>query len=169
MGLGIGSGRSLSFLLSNYLLKKSDFPYNEKCFDVLFIESYFRSKMPQVHIDLRYLLKSLGYSGGLKGCEKKAEIDRRELEGVNGYFAVLLWNDYQRNNNQKALETLLAYNIQDVVNLEFLIILSYNLKLKETPFAQSRQLPLSVNPEIPFRGDLETVERIRETISITLF
>jgi uncharacterized protein YprB with RNaseH-like and TPR domain len=66
--------------------------YNGKCFDIPFIESYFRVKMPHVHTDLRYLLKSLGYSGGLKGCEKKAGIDRGELEGIDGYFAVLLWN-----------------------------------------------------------------------------
>jgi uncharacterized protein YprB with RNaseH-like and TPR domain len=70
--------------------------YNGKCFDVPFIESYFRVKMPQAHIDLRYLLKSLGYTGGLKGCEKKAGIDRGEMEGIDGYFAVLLWDDYQK-------------------------------------------------------------------------
>jgi hypothetical protein len=99
---------------------------------------------------------------GLKGCEKKAGIDRGEMEGIDGYFAVHLWNDYRRNHNQKALETLLAYNIQDVVNLERLMVLSYNLKLRDTPFAQSRQLPLSWYPEIPFRADLETIERIQD-------
>ena len=143
--------------------------YNGKCFDVPFIESYFGLKLYQVHIDLRYLLRSLGYTGGLKGCEKKAGIDRGHLEGVDGFFAVLLWEDYRRNKNQKALETLLAYNIQDVVNLERLLVLSYNLKLRDTPFAQSRQLPLSSDTEIPFRADLETVERIRKKISITFF
>ena len=118
--------------------------------------------MPQVHIDLRYLLKSLGYSGGLKGCEKKAGIDRGELEGIDGYFAVHLWNDYQKNHNQKALETLLAYNIQDVVNLETLMVLSYNLKLKDTPFVQSHQLSFPSIPEVPFKADLETIEKLRE-------
>jgi len=135
--------------------------YNGKCFDVPFLESYFRINIPQVHIDLRYLLRSLGYTGGLKGCEKKAGIDRKELEGLDGYFAVLLWQDYQRSNNEKALETLLAYNIQDVVNLETLMLLSYNLKLKETPFVQSHQLPHPSAPLIPFRANLETIERIK--------
>ncbi len=114
--------------------------YNGKCFDVPFLQSYFGIKLNQVHIDLRYVLKSLGYTGGLKGCEKKAGIDRGDLDGVDGYFAVFLWNEYQRNKNDKALETLLAYNIQDVVNLETLMVLSYNLKLKETPFNESHQL-----------------------------
>ena len=134
--------------------------YNGRCFDVPFIESYFGINMGQVHIDLRYLLKSLGYSGGLKGCERKAGIDRGELGGLDGYFAVLLWDDYRRNKNERALETLLAYNIQDVVNLETLMILSYNLKLNETPFVQSHQINPPTQPEIPFKADLETIERI---------
>ena len=140
--------------------------YNGRCFDVPFIESYFGIELNQVHIDLRYLLKSLGYSGGLKGCERKAGIDRGELDGVDGYFAVLLWDDHRRNKNQKALETLLAYNIQDVVNLETLMILSYNLKLNETPFVQTHQLSYPSSPEIPLRADLETIERIRRRMFI---
>jgi hypothetical protein len=116
--------------------------------------------MPQVHIDLRYLLKSLGYTGGLKGCEKKAGIDRGELEGIDGYFAVLLWEDYQRNKNRKTLETLLAYNIQDVVNLERLLVLSYNLKLKETPFLQSHQITSPSQPQIPFETDKRVIGEI---------
>jgi uncharacterized protein YprB with RNaseH-like and TPR domain len=138
--------------------------YNGKCFDVPFLESYFGIKLNQVHIDLRYVLKSLGYTGGLKRCEKKAGIDRGDLEGVDGYCAVLLWNDYRRNKNHKALETLLAYNIQDVVNLETLMVLSYNLKLKETPFNESYQLDLPSSPEIPFKADLETIHRTKRAI-----
>ena len=136
--------------------------YNGRCFDVPFIERYFDIKLHQVHIDLRYLLKSLGYAGGLKGCERKAGIDREELEGLDGYSAVLLWNDYQKNRNSKSLETLLAYNIQDVVNLEALMVLSYNLKLKDTPFIQSHQLSFPSAPEIPFKADLETIEKIQQ-------
>jgi len=136
--------------------------YNGRCFDVPFIGGCLGIKLDQVHIDLRYILKSIGYTGGLKGCEKKAGIDRGDLEGVDGYFAVLLWDDYRRNKNQKALETLLAYNIQDVVNLETLMVLSYNLKLRDTPFVESHQLGLPFCPEIPFKGDKATVERIRQ-------
>jgi len=107
------------------------------------------------------LLRSLGYKGGLKGCEKKAGIERGDLEGVDGYSAILLWNDYQRNKNPKSLETLLAYNIQDVVNLEYLMILSYNLKLKETPFVQSHQISSPKQPEISFKADKRIIEGIR--------
>ena len=59
--------------------------YNGKCFDVPVTESDLGIKLKQVHIDLRYVLKSVGFSGGLKGCERKAGIDREELSGLDGY------------------------------------------------------------------------------------
>lgn len=43
-----------------------------------------------------------------------------------GFFAVLLWQEFQQTGNIKALETLLVYNIEDVVNLETLMVLAYN-------------------------------------------
>ena len=63
------------------------------------------------------MLSRLGYKGGLKGCEKQLGLDRHELDGVDGYTAVLLWQEYTRTRNTRALDTLLAYNIQDVLNL----------------------------------------------------
>ena len=64
--------------------------YNGKSFDIPFIESHFGAKLTHAHIDLRYILASLGYRGGLKGCEKQLGIDRGDLKNVDGYFAVLL-------------------------------------------------------------------------------
>ena len=138
--------------------------YNGKCFDVPFIRNYLGAPMPQAHIDLRYVLAALGYCGGLKGCEKQLGIDRDELDGVDGYFAVLLWADYLRNGNERALETLLAYNVMDVVNLEALMIAAYNLNVEQTPFSEERRLPAAAPPESPFKADVETVERIRRRI-----
>jgi len=76
----------------------------------------------------------------------------------------LLWNEFQRTRNHKALETLLAYNIQDVVNLETLMVLAYNLKLKETPFIESHLLELPSPPQFPFQADLKTIERIKRQV-----
>ena len=135
--------------------------YNGKCFDVPFIERFLGIKLPQAHIDLRFVLKSLGYTGGLKGCEKKLGIDRGELDGVDGYFAVLLWREYQRTKNVKALETLLAYNIEDVVNLETLLTIAYNKKLAETPFQKHLILPMPAAPLLPYKGDKETIHRLQ--------
>jgi len=68
--------------------------YNGKSFDIPFIERYFGIELNHAHIDLRYILASLGYRGGLKGCETQVGIDRGDLKDIDGYFAVLLWNDY---------------------------------------------------------------------------
>ncbi len=136
--------------------------YNGKCFDVPFIRRSLGVTMPQAHIDLMYVLRGLGITGGLKGCEKKLGVDRKELTGVNGFFAVLLWREFMRTGDRKALETLLAYNIEDVVNLETLMVMAYNLNLKDTPFFEDLRMPLPVRPEIPFRADMRTIRRIRE-------
>jgi uncharacterized protein len=137
--------------------------YNGKSFDVPFIERYFGISMDHAHIDLRYILGSLGYKGGLKFCETRLGIKRGDLTDVDGFFAVLLWYDFQKNGNEKALETLLAYNIQDVLSLEHLMVIAYNLKLKETPF-YCNPLPEPVLPDSPFDADMETVTRIRNNL-----
>lgn len=137
--------------------------YNGKCFDIPFIENYLGIDMHQTHIDLRYILKSLGYSGGLKGCEKQLGLERGELDGVDGFFAVLLWAEYRNTENRQALETLLTYNIQDAVNLEILMIEAYNLNLRRTPFFQSHQLPQPSVPLIPYSVDRKIIDKIKRS------
>ena len=135
--------------------------YNGKCFDVPFIESNLGIRLDHVHIDLRYVLASLGFKGGLKHCETLLGMDRGDLAGIDGFFAVLLWNDYQTNNDPKALETLLAYNIQDVVTLENLMVTAYNKKIQETPFADSHRLSPGPAPPMRFKADKKTIDRIK--------
>jgi uncharacterized protein YprB with RNaseH-like and TPR domain len=134
--------------------------YNGKSFDAPFIERYFGIQLRQAHIDLRHILASLGYKGGLKSCETQLGFHRGNLTDIDGFFAVLLWNDYRKNGNKKALETLLAYNIQDVLTLENLMVISYNLKIKDTPFYRN-SLPEPILPKSPFHVDMGTVNRIR--------
>jgi hypothetical protein len=83
------------------------------------------------------------------------------VQDVDGFFAVLLWNDYLYSHNLRALETLLAYNILDVVNLETLMVIAYNKKLQGTPFADSHRLPLPPTPPNPLKADRETIERLQ--------
>ena len=92
--------------------------YNGRCFDVPFIQRYFKIQLNQVHIDLRYILKSLGFSGGLKRCERQMGIDRGDLSDIDGYYAVILWDMYKRTGDEKHLKMLLDYNILDARNLE---------------------------------------------------
>src|SRR5208337_705840 len=135
--------------------------YNGACFDLPFIRNYFGIAVDQVHIDLRYLLSSLGYRGGLKGCEKHLGLDRAELDGVDGWFEVLLWHEYRKTGNKKALETLLAYNIADTVNLENLMVQAFNMKLDETPFFDLK-ISLPCPPTLPFEPDAELIEMLRQ-------
>jgi uncharacterized protein YprB with RNaseH-like and TPR domain len=154
-------GKNLDDFVADIQKYKVVVTYNGKTFDIPFIQECFRIKLPHAHIDLRYVLASLGYKGGLKRCEKSLGLDRGSLEGIDGAFAPLLWKEYQIHNSREALETLLAYNIEDVVNLETLMVMAYNLKIADTPFAKTHLVPLPRAPEIPFRPHRPTVEKIR--------
>lgn len=135
--------------------------YSGKTFDIPFIEEFFRIKLDQARIDLRYLLHSFGHRGGLKKCERAILGDvRGELNGVDGSFAVQLWRDYTRNHNKKALDTLVAYNIKDVVNLEALLVYAYNRKLSDTPFRDESVSGPATAPASPYRPDPGTIRRI---------
>ena len=135
--------------------------YNGKCFDIPFMAHFFRTTFHQAHIDLRYVLKNLGYTGGLKGCEKRFGIGRDGLDGVDGYFAVRLWQEYQTTKQTSALETLLAYNIEDVINLEFLMHQAYNLKIQNLPFSDRLLLEIPKKPNVPFMPDRNLIEKMK--------
>ncbi len=131
--------------------------YNGKCFDVPFIERSFGVTLECGHLDLRYVFKSLGISGGLKAVEKRLGRDRGELDGVDGYLAVLLWQRYRRTGDVKALETLLAYNVEDVLSLLPLAVWAYNEQLASTPFASGERLFAPQEPDNPFPASRELV------------
>lgn len=142
--------------------------FNGKSFDVPMINRYFGIRMDQAHIDLMYVLRSLGYRGGLKRCERALGLHRAELDGVDGYCAVLLWSHYMRTADRRALETLIAYNILDAVNLESLMVTAYNLKLLETPFYEELRLPVPEPPDNPFEADedmIAAIVRLRQFLS----
>jgi len=154
-------GQNLDDFIDEIYKYKVIVTYNGKSFDIPFIEHYFNIRIDHAHIDLRYVLYSLGFRGGLKGIEHQLGTDRGDLRDVDGFFAVLLWQEYQRTGNQKALDTLLAYNVQDTVTLENLLVTAYNLKLKQTPFYRTRLIEEPISPANLFRADLETVDRIK--------
>ncbi len=134
--------------------------FNGRAFDVPFIEHYFGIKLNQAHIDLRPVLRGLGHKGPLKAIEKRFGIDRKELKDVDGYFAVILWHEYKRRNNKKALETLLAYNVADVVNLETLLVKAYNMHVQETPFAHEIASFPKKKLTLPHKADAELLRRL---------
>jgi len=137
--------------------------YNGKSFDVPFIRREFGIPMEQAHIDLRFVLAALGFRGGLKRCEQSLGIGREGLEAVDGFFAVLLWSDYIRHGNERALETLLAYNIADAVNLSSLMTKAYNLKIRGLPLASLCELAPVPVPVCHLKPDAATIARLQAT------
>jgi uncharacterized protein YprB with RNaseH-like and TPR domain len=105
--------------------------YSGTQFDLPVLRAYFPGlRVPPVHIDLRFLLARLGYRGGLKRIEPHFGIHRPpEVEGLDGYMAVLLWERYQRGDDT-ALSLLLKYNREDVVNLEVLMDAAFRLHVE---------------------------------------
>lgn len=100
--------------------------FNGASFDLPFLARQFRGFRPQAHIDLRYPLKRLGYSGGLKLVEAQTGIRRpAHLRELDGWDAVRLWHKYERGD-RTALDLLLEYASKDVENLVPLARLAAN-------------------------------------------
>ncbi len=94
-------------------------------FDVPVLKREFGVTMPSLHYDLCFAGKRVGLSGGLKKIEKEMGIGRSEdTDGLSGWDAVRLWHHHRRGDAD-ALETLIQYNKEDVVNLERLSDIIY--------------------------------------------
>lgn len=78
--------------------------------------------------DLMYECWQQGIYGGLKAVEKKLGISR-ETEGLCGRDAPVLWEKYIRKGDESALDLLLKYNVDDVMNL---LVLEERLMGRET-------------------------------------
>ena len=135
--------------------------YNGSCFDLPILQRSF----PRIdfrrfhHVDLRWPLSRLGWRGGLKAAEREAGILRGlEVQGVDGWTAVHLWRAH-REGHPRALETLLRYCLEDVVNLVPLMVRTYNRMVASLPIEVP---PLLEGPrvEIPFRADPALVRDI---------
>jgi uncharacterized protein len=96
--------------------------FNGIFFDVPFLRVAFPHWVPpRAHIDLRFVLRRLGYVGGLKRIEQQLNLgDRAGVEGIHGIDAVRLWQRWRRGE-RAALELLIDYNRADTVNLEPLL------------------------------------------------
>lgn len=96
--------------------------FNGLLFDLPFLEARFPYiRFPPAHIDLRFLLRRLGITGGLKRIEKELGLgDRSGVEGIEGVDAVRLWEEARRGV-PGSLAKLVEYNRADAVNLEPLL------------------------------------------------
>jgi uncharacterized protein YprB with RNaseH-like and TPR domain len=135
--VGLYDGRQMRQFVQGYNLQEfprllEDFDllvtFNGTQFDLPVLRAYFPElRLPPAHVDLRFLLARLGFKGGLKKIEPHFGIRRPdEVNGMDGYMAVLLWERYQRGD-RSALEVLLTYNREDVVNLEVLMEVAFRM------------------------------------------
>jgi uncharacterized protein YprB with RNaseH-like and TPR domain len=94
--------------------------FNGASFDLPMIELQYPGSVPKIpHLDLRFLSRKCGYSGGLKSIELQTGISRPDdVMGMSGEDAVRLWHNFERTGNRNALKLLLKYNMEDIVNLE---------------------------------------------------
>jgi len=157
------NGKNLDDFIEDIQQYRVFISYNGKSFDIPFIESFFNIRLNHAHIDLRYVLYSLGFRGALKSVERQLGNGRGDMRDIDGFFAVLLWDEFLRTKNRQSLETLLAYNVQDTITLENLMVTAYNLKLRETPFYDNLLIQESTPPANPFRADLATIDRIKSS------
>jgi hypothetical protein len=138
--------------------------FNGKRFDMPFIRRMF-GEVPehQAHIDLLYPLRSLGYRGGLKSIEAQLGLEREGvLKEVDGFLAVLLWHEYERGN-RAALDTLIRYNLEDTVNLQYLADAVYNEAVAKMPIeVATLPSPSAYHLDIPF--DAELVRYLRQAV-----
>ncbi len=89
--------------------------FNGIRFDQRFLkQEYPEVRIPPIHIDLMYLCRRVGLTGGQKNIENELSLSFREtLKDVDGFAAVLLWHKYLRGDTT-SLEKLIRYNRADI-------------------------------------------------------
>ena len=77
---------------------------------------------------------------------------------LDGWCAVLLWQ-YHMQGQAGALETLLRYNLEDVIHLPALLAEVYNTRVRRLPFLLP-DLEFPQPPAIPFDFDPGVVRKV---------
>jgi hypothetical protein len=129
----VGDDATRSNLLRTLRCVDTIYTYNGTRFDLPFISFRLGVNLREHfhHRDLMHDCWSNDLYGGFKAVERQLGIPRR-LQGIAGAEAAVLWWRYQVHHDRKALDLLLEYNREDVVNL-------MALKRKLERFSKSRR------------------------------
>jgi uncharacterized protein YprB with RNaseH-like and TPR domain len=114
----VGSDITKTSLLRTLRCVDTIYTYNGSRFDLPFIKYRLGVNLREHfhHRDLMHDCWRNNLYGGFKAVEQQLGIPRR-LRGIGGAEAVILWWRYQINHDRKALDLLLEYNKEDVINL----------------------------------------------------
>jgi predicted nuclease with RNAse H fold len=132
--------------------------FNGTLFDVKFLQHHFKDLVfPPHHIDLRFLMRRIGYTGGQKAIEVSLGLKREEeVRGLTGYEAVVLWHEYRRGSIE-SLEQLLAYNHADIQGMKHMLeVLLKHEKIQETFKVRPARFPKQrfVKPKITKQSEV---------------
>jgi uncharacterized protein YprB with RNaseH-like and TPR domain/predicted nuclease with RNAse H fold len=125
--------------------------FNGAGFDLRFLRLAFPNLvLPPIHIDLRWITRKLGMTGGLKSIETELGLRRAaSVEDLTGYDMTVLWAKYLRGE-KSALEQLIQYNTEDVVHLKAIMEIAYDRLSKHT----ATFLKHSISPVFTGVGDM---------------
>jgi hypothetical protein len=114
----VGGDVTRTNLLRNLRCVDTIYTYNGSRFDLPFINIRLGVNLIEHfhHRDLMHDCWRNNLYGGFKAVERQLNIPRR-LRGIGGAEAVTLWWRYQIGHDRRALDLLLEYNKEDVVNL----------------------------------------------------
>jgi len=117
--------------------------FNGSIFDIPFLCKEFpRLNLPKTHIDLRFLAKQVGLTGGQKKIETFLGIKRpSHLLDIKGDTAPLLWYKYCRGDSD-SLRLLISYNHADIEGMKLIF------DTVITRVLQKRQIPLDISASI---------------------
>ena len=96
--------------------------FNGTLFDIPFLRKELpRLPIPAAHVDLRFLARRAGLTGGQKAIEDQLGLKRpAQLQEVDGRTAPLLWHRYRRGDLD-ALRLLIEYNHADLEGMKTIL------------------------------------------------
>jgi len=127
--------------------------YNGTMFDLKFIKKKFPGiSIPPVHVDLRFLAKRVGYTGGQKSIEKQIGFNRTSSIGdMLGEAAPILWHKYRRGD-LGSLKQLIIYNHADIEGVKAIFDISVSGLYK------LQDIPNSVRAKVKFEDFSNTIK-----------
>ncbi len=144
--------------------------FNGIRFDTKFIvRDYPDIVLPDLHIDLMYLCRRVGLTGGQKAIEQLLDINMRDgLEDVGGAEAVVLWHRYIRGDND-ALRKLILYNRSDIAAMGAILDEAIDrLPLQKTLFAKNvKFIEWSAPTNWKSVSEVSSYDKMKEEVNLT--